>query len=123
MEIDKDLKDDFLNDPKVLCSLKGVDKFAMKFYKSQYHYEDFVREKEIKTNTVIFHSDNSDEDIDDDLDIGKADEENAVNKLDLDHAYEMYLNKRSEILKNLEEKRKAEEEAAEIYNIEEEVKL
>lgn len=120
MEIDKELKDDFLNDPKILSSLKGVDKFAMKFYKSQYNYEDFVREKEIKTNTVIFHSDNSDEDIDDDLDIGKPEEENHVNKLDLDHAYEMYLNKRSEILKNLEEKRKAEEEAAaEIDNVEE----
>ena len=109
-----------MNDPKILSSLKGVDKFAMKFYKNQYSYEDFVREKEFKSNTVIFHSDNSDEDIDDDLDIGKADEENQVNKLDLDHAYEMYLNKKSEIMKNLEEKRKAEEEAAaEINNSEE----
>jgi len=110
MEIDKEQKDDFLNDPKILSSLKGVDKFAMKFYKNQYTYDDFVREKEIKTNTIIFHSDNSDEDIEEDLEIGNGEEEDQVNKLDLDHAYEMYLNKRSEILKNLEEKRKAEEE-------------
>ncbi len=82
----------------------------MKFYKANNSYEDFVKEKEIKSNTIIFQSDNSDEDLDDDLEIGDE-EEDQVNKLDLDHAYEMYLNKRTEIMKNLEDKRKAEEEA------------
>ena len=110
MEIDNDQEKDFLKDPKILNSLKGIDMFAMKFYNNQYTYEDFVREKEIKTNTVIFQSDDSEDNLDDELDIGHEDEEDAVNKLELDHAYEMYLSKRTEILKNLEEKQQEEEE-------------
>lgn len=112
MELEKEQQNDLLNDPKILSSLKGIDMFSMKFFMNQYTYEDFVREKEIKTNTVIFQSDESEDDIENELDLGNEDEEHVVNKLDLDHAYEMYLSKRSEIMKNLEEKRLAEEAAA-----------
>jgi hypothetical protein len=83
----------------------------MKFFKHQYSYDDFVKEKEIKTNTIIFQSDDDDSegDLDDELEINRIEEENAINKLDLNNAYEMYLSKRKEVLDDLEEKRLAEE--------------
>jgi hypothetical protein len=81
----------------------------MKFFKHYYTYEDFVREREIKTNKIIFQSDESDIDLDDELDINRKEEEAKIDKLDLNNAYEMYLNKRKEILDDLEERRLAEE--------------
>lgn len=107
--MEKEQNNDLLNDPKILSSLKGIDTYAMKYFKNNYSYDDFVREKEIKTNTIIFQSEESEGDLDDELDINPKEDENAINKLDLNNAYEMYLNKRKEVMDDLEEKRLAEE--------------
>ena len=87
----------------------------MKFFKNQFTYDDFVREREIKTNTIIFQSDESERDLDEELNINPKEEESRVNKLDLNNAYEMYLNKRKEVMDDLEEKRLAEENAEDSY--------
>lgn len=81
-------------------NLRSIDKASLTFFKSQLSYENFVREKEIKTNHVLLPSEES-EYIDDDLELEESDGE-QVNKLDLDKAYEMYMSKKEEILKNFE---------------------
>lgn len=82
-------------------NLRDIDKFALRFHKSQFTYEDFIREKELKTNQAVLPSEESDIGLDDDFEVEESDEE-RINKLDLDKAYEMYLNKKEEILKNIE---------------------
>ena len=93
-----------LVDPRLLSSLKGIDKFALKFYQNNYSYEEYVKEKESKSNVVLFHSpEESEIDLDEELEIGASDDEgNKVSKLDLDQAYEMYLSKKKDILRSFE---------------------
>lgn len=87
-----------------MSSLKDIDKFAIKFYQSQYNYEDFVREKEAKSNITYFQSpEESENNIEEDLDLGESDDEKeAMNKMDLDQAYEMYLSKKKDIMRTFE---------------------
>jgi hypothetical protein len=87
-----------------MSSLKDIDKFAIKFYQSQYCFEDFVREKEAKTSITYFQSpEESENNIEEDLDLGESEEDNEVmNKLDLDQAYEMYLSKKKDIMRTFE---------------------
>jgi hypothetical protein len=87
-----------------MSSLKDIDKFAIKFFQSQYSFEDFVKEKESKTNITYFASpEESDNNIEEDLDLGESEEEReALNKLDLDQAYELYLSKKKDIMRTFE---------------------
>ena len=86
-----------------MSSLKEIDKFAIKFYQSQYKFEDFVREKEAKSSINYFASpEESENNIEDDLDLGENEEEEALNKLDLDQAYEVYLSKKKDIMRTFE---------------------
>lgn len=76
----------------------------MRYYQTNYTYDDFTKEKEVKTNVNYFQSpeESENENIEDDLDIGSEDEADKLNKLDLDQAYELYLTKKSEIIKSYE---------------------
>ena len=87
-----------------MSSLKGIDKFALKFYQNNYSYEEYVKEKENKSNVILFPSpEESEIDLDEELEIGASDDEgNKVSKLDLDQAYEMYLSKKKDILRSFE---------------------
>jgi hypothetical protein len=87
-----------------MSSLKGIDKFALKFYQNNYSYEEYVKEKESKSSVVLLHSpEESEIDLDEELEIGASDDEgNKVSKLDLDQAYEMYLSKKKDILRSFE---------------------
>jgi hypothetical protein len=93
-----------LKDPKLLNALKGIDKFALRHFQNQYNFDDFVHEKECKSNLVLFRSpEESEVDLDEELEIGKSDGEGEkVSKLDLDQAYEMYLSKKKDILRTFE---------------------
>ena len=87
-----------------MASLKGIDKFALKHFQNQFTYEDYVQEKEYKSNAAVLPSpDDSDVDLDEELEIGQSDGEGEkVSKLDLDQAYEMYLSKKKDILRSFE---------------------
>jgi hypothetical protein len=93
-----------LKDPKLLNALKGIDKFALRHFQDQYPFNDFIREKESKTNQILFRTpEESEVDLDEELEIGQSDnEEEKVSKLDLDQAYEMYLSKKKDILRTFE---------------------
>lgn len=72
----------------------------MQFYQSQFTYEDFVREKEIKNNILINQSEDSEHpSAEEELEISSSDEDEKINKMDLDQAYELYLTKKQEIMK------------------------
>ncbi len=88
----------------MIRSLKEVDKFALRHFQNQFSYDDYVKEKETRTNTVLLASpEDSEMDLDDELELGKSDDEGEkVSKLDLDQAYEMYLSKKKDILRTFE---------------------
>jgi hypothetical protein len=85
-----------------LTSLKPIDLFAIKYTKNQLTFDDFIKEKEAKSNTFIYQhaSDDSEMSMNDEIDLDLSDDEGKVSKLDLDKAYEMYLSKKQEILKS-----------------------
>jgi hypothetical protein len=86
----------------MLNALKNIDKFALRFYQNQFPYEEFVQQKEANAGITNI-KDDSDNSADDDLGLDESDhEEERINKLDLDKAYEMYLSKKKEILKSYE---------------------
>jgi hypothetical protein len=88
----------------MLNSLKPIDKFALKYCQDHYTYDDFLKEKETKTNINYALSEESENsNIDDELDLGPSDDEEKIDKLDLDQAYEMYMSRRSEIRRSLEQ--------------------
>lgn len=100
----KDEEDDKLKaDLEIFEKLRPIDKFSMNQFKNQYTYQDFIAEKESKTNQAIIQSDISDFDIDEDIISVESEDENRASKLDMEKAYEMYLSKKSEILKSLED--------------------
>lgn len=72
----------------------------MKYIQGQYSYEDFIKEKEARGTVNLPQSEESEVEIDDDLDLAPSDDDNKISKLDLDKAYEMYLSKKQEILKS-----------------------
>jgi hypothetical protein len=88
----------------MMSSLKDIDRFALRHFQNQFTFEDYVKEKETKTNTVLLGTpEDSDMDLDDELELGQSeDEEEKVSKLDLDQAYEMYLSKKKDILRTFE---------------------
>ncbi len=87
-----------------MSSLKDIDRFALRHFQNQFTFEDYVKEKETKTNTVLLGTpEDSEMDLDDELELGQSeDEEEKVSKLDLDQAYEMYLSKKKDILRTFE---------------------
>lgn len=87
---------------EILEKLRNIDKFSIKIVKNEFTYQDYILEKEAKKNQPLLPSEGGSEvDIDDDL-VSEESEDNKVNKLDLEKAYELYLSKKEEIMKTFE---------------------
>ena len=105
----------------ITSNLRKIDLYALKYFNSSYSFEDFVKEKEMKTNMNVSFLNKRESDIsDEEFDLGPSDDEEKINKLvsfyilinyfqDLDKAYEMYLLKKKQIMK-LYDERKGEED-------------
>ncbi|MCQ2817533.1 MAG: hypothetical protein MJ252_09745 [archaeon] len=99
-------------------NLKPIDKFALNFYKDEFTYKQFLKEKESKMNLdyKLYDSDNESlgEEEGSSLDLQQSEsEENEINKMDIDRAYELYLKKKDEIMKmfdDLDQQEKGKEE-------------
>jgi hypothetical protein len=89
-----------LRDKKFNAFLKPIDKYAIRFVKNNFSFEDFIREKEAKSNTFIYQASDSEMSLNEEIDLQLSDDEGKVSKLDLDKAYEMYLSKKQEIMKS-----------------------
>ncbi len=88
---------------EILEKLRNIDKFSIKIVKSEFTYQDFITEKEAKNNQPLLPSEGGSEvDIEEDL-VSEESEDNKVNKLDLEKAYELYLSKKEEIMKTFEQ--------------------
>jgi hypothetical protein len=92
-----------LRDKRLLTCLKPIDLFAIRFFKGQFSFDDFIKEKEAKSNTFIYQASDSEKSLNDEIDLDLSGDEGKVSKLDLDKAYEMYLSKKQEILKTYQE--------------------
>ena len=102
-----DLKD--LKEKEMLDKLKPIDKFSLSYYKEEYPYKQFVKDKEAKMNNYFnYNSDNETNTLlneDEDIDIGNESESDndSINKMDIDRAYDLYLKKKNEIMKMFEQ--------------------
>jgi hypothetical protein len=93
----------------MLDKLKAIDKFSLTYYKEEYPYKQFVKDKEAKMNNYFnYNSDNETNTLlneDEDIDIGNESESDndSINKMDIDRAYDLYLKKKNEIMKMFEQ--------------------
>ena len=84
--------------------LRPIDKFAIKYYKTHFSYNDFTLEKEANSKQQIMHSEGSDiDDIEDDNISNDSEEEKKATKVDMEEAYKLYLTKKEEIMRSMEE--------------------
>ena len=109
----KDIKDKDLID-----NLKPIDKFSLNYYKDEYTYRQFVKEKEAKMNLSynLYNSDNESQvNEDESIDLGNESESDndSINKMDIDRAYDLYLKKKNEIMKMFEAEQQEKEEKEE----------
>ena len=112
-DITKDIKDKDLID-----NLKPIDKFSLNYYKDEYTYRQFVKEKEAKMNLSynLYNSDNESQvNEDESIDLGNESESDndSINKMDIDRAYDLYLKKKNEIMKMFEAEQQEKEEKEE----------
>ena len=102
-----DLKD--IKEKEMLDKLKPIDKFSLSYFKEEYPYKQFVKDKEAKMNNYFnYNSDNETNTLlneDEDIDIGNESESehDSINKMDIDRAYDLYLKKKNEIMKMFEQ--------------------
>ena len=94
----------------MLDKLKPIDKFSLSYYKEEYPYKQFVKDKEAKMNYYYGYKDSDNEtntnmNEDEDIDIGNESESehDSINKMDIDRAYDLYLKKKNEIMKMFEQ--------------------
>lgn len=82
--------------------MRPIDRFSLNFFKTQYTYNDFILEKESKTNQAILPSEGSDFDLDEGLVSEDSEEDNKISKMDMEEAYKLYLSKKQEISNSLD---------------------
>lgn len=84
--------------------LRPIDKFSLGYVKSLYSYQDYIAEKELKTNQAVLPSEgDSDIELDDGVLSVDSEDDNKINKMDMEAAYKIYLSKKQEIMKAYEE--------------------
>jgi hypothetical protein len=102
-----DLKD--IKEKEMLDKLKPIDKFSLSYFKEEYPYKQFVKDKEAKMNYYGYkdsdNETNTNMNEDEDIDIGNESESehDSINKMDIDRAYDLYLKKKNEIMKMFEQ--------------------
>ena len=96
---------------EIFEKLKPIDKFALNYYRGIFPYKDFLQEKEKfkpsnnnydlnEDNDIEGENSNMNEDEDIDMNNEDDDKENEeINKLDIETAYNLYLKKKDEILR------------------------
>ena len=111
-----------IKEKEILDKLKPIDKFALNYYKDEYTYKTFVKEKEAKMNlnyTLLPDSGSEGElNEDESIDLGNESEseQDLINKMDVDRAYDLYLKKKNEIMKMFEQIEVEEQEKEEQQN-------
>ena len=102
---------------EIFEKLKPIDKFALTFYRDLFPYKEFVQEKEkfqnnnnnhnnnlMDENSIPDGTSNINEDEDIDMNEEESNTENEdINKLDIETAYNLYLKKKDEILRMYEQ--------------------
>ena len=108
-------KNNNVKEREIFEKLKPIDKFALTFYRDIYSYKEFVQEKEkfqnnyhnnylIEENPEGDGNSNINEEEDIDMNEEESNTENEdINKLDIETAYNMYLKKKDEILRMYEQ--------------------
>ena len=87
VNIEEDAKKEIIDETdtnRLSSLLKPIDNFALKFYKNDFTFEDFVKEKELKQNVsynLFQKDDESGTEQEDEFNIVQSEDEEKINKM------------------------------------------